>query len=152
MPTGGEKLKVKEELQKIMLYDAKINSKLDDLLRLKSLATKVTAAMDGEVVARTRSGDTMCDTVTKIIEMQEEINGLIDLYADRKAYFSRIIDSLRNPMQIRVLYAYYYSGKSFQRIANELGYTRRNIGYIHEDAIAAVEKIIESEKGFPGIS
>ena len=145
-------MKAQEELQKITLYDAKINSKLEELARMKSLATKVTSVMEGEVVSRTRNTDTMADTVTKIIEMQEEINRLIDLYIDKKAYFSRIIDSLRNPMQIRVLYGYYYHGKSFQKIANELGYSRRNIGYIHEDAIAAVEKIITNDKSFPEIS
>lgn len=145
-------MKAQEELQKIMLYDAKINSKLEELARMKSLATKVTSVMEGEVVSRTRNTDTMGDTVTKIIEMQEEINRLIDLYVDKKAYFSNIIDSLRNPMQIRVLYGYYYHGKSFQKIANELGYSRRNIGYIHEDAIAAVEKIITKDKSFPEIS
>lgn len=108
--------------------------------------------MEGEVVSRTRNPDTIVDTIAKIIEMQEEINNLIDLYVDKKAYFSRIIDSLRNPMQIRVLYGYYYQGKSFQKIANELGYSRRNICYIHEDALAAVEKIIEHAKSFPEIS
>ena len=145
-------MKAQEELQKILLDNAKIDSKLEELARMKSLATKVTSVMEGEVVSRTRNTDTMGDTVTKIIEMQEEINRMIDLYIDKKAYFSRIIDSLRNPMQIRVLYGYYFHGKSFQKIANELGYSRRNIGYIHEDAIAAVEKIIAKDKSFPEIS
>ena len=139
-------MEVKEELRKILLYDAKINSKLEELARLKSLATKVTSVMEGEAVSRTRNTNTMSDAVTKIIEMQDEINRLIDLYVDKKAYFSRIIDSLPNHMQIRVLYSYYYQGKSFQKIANEVGYSRRNIGYIHEDAIHAVEKAIEQEK------
>lgn len=142
-------MKAQEELQQIPLYDAKINIKLEELARLKSLATKVTSVMEGEVVSRSRNMDTMGDTVTKIIEMQDEINRLIDLYIDKKAYFSGIIDSLQNPVQIRVLYGHYYHGKSFQKIADELGYSRRNICYIHGDALVAVEKIITKDKSFP---
>ena len=105
--------------------------------------------MEGAAVSRTRNTDTMADTVAKIIEMQNEINNLIDSYADRKTYFSKIIDSLNNAMQIRVLYGHYYVGKSFQQIADELGYSRRNICYIHGDALRAVEKIMKKNDIFP---
>ena len=145
-------MKAQEELQEILLIDAKINSKLEELVQLNALATKVTAVMEGEVVSRTRNADTMGDTIAKIIEMQDEINRLIDSYVDRKTYFSKIIDSLNSAMQIRVLYGHYYHGKSFQKIADELGYSRRNICYIHGDALVAVEKIITKDKSFPTFS
>ena len=138
-------MKAHEELKQILLDDAKINSKLEELARLKSLATKVTSVMEGETVSRSRNLDTLGEAVARIIVMQEEINALIDSYVDRKAYYSKIIDGLNNAAQIRVLYGHYYSGKSFQQIADELGYTRRNICYIHGDALRAVEKIIEGE-------
>lgn len=138
-------MKAQEELSKILLDDAKIDSKLEELARLKALSTKATSVMEGEAVSRTRNTDTMGDTIAKIIEMENEVNRLIDSYADRKAYFSRIIDSLNSAAQIRVLYGHYYSGKSFQQIADELGYSRRNICYIHGDALRAVEKLMEGE-------
>ena len=139
-------MKAQEELQKILIDDAKINSKIEELARLKSLATKVTTVMEGEVVSRTRNPDTMGDTIMKIIEMQDEINSLIDSYIDRKAYFSKIIDSLPKPEWISVLYGHYYHGKSFQKLADEMGYTRRNVCYIHGDALVAVEKMMGDEK------
>ena len=140
-------MKAHEELKQILLDDAKINSKLEELARLKSLATKVTSVMEGETVSRSRNLDTLGEAVARIIVMQEEINALIDSYVDRKAYYSKIIDGLNNAAQIRVLYGHYYSGKSFQQIADEMGYSRRNICYIHGDALRAVEKIME--KDFP---
>ena len=142
-------MKAQEELQKILLDNAKIESKLEELARLNALLTKVTSVMDSEVVSRTRSTDTMTDAIAKIIEKQEEINSLIDSYVDRKAYFTKIIDSLTSPTQIRVLYGHYFSGKSFQQIADEIGYSRRNVCYIHGDALRAVEKIMEKENVFP---
>lgn len=142
-------MKAQEELSKILIENAVIDSKLEELAHLNALATRVTAAMDSEVVSRTRNTDTMADTIAKIITMQDEINRLIDSYVDRKAHFSRIIDSLNSPTQIRVLYGHYYFGKSFQQIADEIGYSRRNICYIHGDALRAVEKIMESNNVFP---
>lgn len=142
-------MKAQEALSKILVDDAIIDAKLEELARLKALSTKVTAVMEGEVVSRTRSTDTMADTIAKIIEKENEVNSLIDSYVDRKAYFSKIIDSLNSAMQIRVLYAHYYAGKSFQQIADELGYSRRNICYIHGDALQAVEKIMEKCDVFP---
>jgi hypothetical protein len=139
-------LKAQEELKKILLYDAKIESKLEELERLKALATKVTSVMEGEVVSRSRKQDTMGDTIAKIIEMQDELNSLVDEFVDKKSYFSRIIDSLESPLQIRVLYGHYYHGKTFQILADELGYTRRNICYIHGDALSAVESALNREK------
>lgn len=138
-------MKAHEELKQILLDDAKINSKLEELARLKSLATKVTSVMEGETVSRSRNLDTLGEAVARIIVMQEEINALIDSYVDRKAYYSKIIDGLNNAAQIRVLYGHYYSGKSFQQIADELGYTRRNICYIHGDALRTVEQMIADE-------
>ena len=139
-------MKAHEELKQILLDDAKINSKLEELARLKSLATKVTSVMEGETVSRSRNLDTLGDAVARIIVMQEEINTLIDAYVDRKAYSSKIIDELTNPLQIRVLYGHYFHGKSFQLLADEIGYSRRNICYIHGDALRAVENAVQKEK------
>lgn len=139
-------MKAHEELKQILLDDAKINSKLEELARLKSLATKVTSVMEGETVSRSRNLDTLGEAVARIIVMQEEINALIDSYVDRKAYYSKIIDGLTNPLQIRVLYGHYFHGKSFQLLADEIGYSRRNICYIHGDALRAVENAVQKEK------
>lgn len=136
----------KEELNRIRVDGAKIEDKLEELEKLKTLATKVTAVMGGEAVSRSRNTDTMGDAVARIVEMQDEIADLIDSYISRKKYFSQIIDSLRNPMQIKVLYGRYYSGKPFEDIAQELGYTRRNICYIHGAALRAVEDIIKERE------
>lgn len=139
-------MKAKDELLKILVYDAQINEKIEELARMKSLATKVTSVMSGETVARTRNTDSMGDAVIKIVEMQNEINSLIDLYCKKKQYFSNIIDKLQKPEQIKVLYGYYFHGKSFEDIAHDLGYTRRNVCYIHGAALQEVETIIAKEK------
>ena len=71
-------------LNDIPLHDAKINSKLEELHRLKELATKATSLVGCEVVSRTRNPDTMVDTIVKIVDMQNEVSSMIDLYIDAK--------------------------------------------------------------------
>ena len=132
-------------LNDIPLHDAKINSKLEELHRLKELATKATSLVGCEVVSRTRNPDTMVDTIVKIVDMQNEVSSMIDLYIDAKYYYSRVIDSLDDPMQIKVLYDHYFSGKPLRQIAEETGYSHRNICYIKRKAMEAVEKIISEE-------
>ena len=133
---------VKNDLKKILLYDAKINSKLEDLARLKALAMKVTTTMGGEGTSGTRNTDKMADAIIKIMEMTEKIDGLVDAYIDLKDYYASMIDTLQNPAQITVLYGHYYSGKSFEKLAEEMGYSRRNVCYIHGAALQALEEIV----------
>ena len=135
---------LQEELQKILLDDAKIDSKLEELERLKALTTKVTAAMEGETVSRTRNTDTMAEAIIKIIELQDEINRLVDSYVDRKAFYAAAIDQLHNHRHIRVLYSYYFQGKTSQQIADEMGYSRRNVDYLRENALKALQKVVNN--------
>lgn len=132
-------MNVKEELRQILVDDAKINYKLEELARLRARATKVTSAMSGEVVSRSRYPHTMENTVDKIIALQDEINGMIDAYIDKKNRYSAVIDSLDNPAHIQVLTGRYYDGKTLERLANEMGYCYRQICNFHGDALRAVE-------------
>lgn len=138
-------MSAKEELRQILLDDAKISYKMEELERLKSMATKVTAAMGDEVVSRSRNPYTMENVVDKIIQAQEELNKMIDAFIDKKKFFSEIIDSLENPAHIRILTGRYYDGKTLETLSNEMCYSYRHICNIHGDALQAVEKIMKEK-------
>ena len=140
-------MSAKEELRQILLDDAKIDYKMEELMRLRSRATKVTSVMSDEVVSRSRYPYTMENVVDKIIHAQEELNRMIDALIDKKNYYSSIIDSLDNPAHIRVLTGRYYDGKTLEKLSNEMGYTYRHICNIHGDALQAVEKKINEAEG-----
>lgn len=134
-------------MRQILLDDAKINYKLEELERLRAMATKVTAAMGDEVVSRSRNQYTMENSVDKIIQAQEELNRMIDEFIDKKKFFSSIIDSLYKPVYIRILTGRYYDGKTLEKLSNEMCYSYRHICNIHGDALQAVDnKLKEREK------
>lgn len=139
-------MSAKEELRQILVDNAKINYKMEELERLKSMATKVTAAMGDEVVSRSRSPYTMENVVDKIIHAQDELNRMIDEFIDKKNYFSAIIDSLDNPAHIRILTGRYYDGKTLEKLSNEMCYSYRHICNIHGDALQAVEKRMKEKE------
>ena len=146
-------MSAKEELRQILLDEAKINYKLEELVRLRSMATKVTSAMSDDVVSRSRYPYTMENAVDKIIHAQEELNGMIDALIEKKHYFSSIIDSMDNPAHIQVLTGRYYDGKTLERLSTEMGYSYRHICNIHGDALAAVDaKMKEKAKRLQTIS
>lgn len=136
-------MNAKEALRKVLLDNAKIEYKLGELAQLRAMATKVTAVMGTEVVARSRDPHTMENAVEKIIAAQEEINRLIDAYVDHKTAMSEVIDTLDNPAHIQVLTGRYFRGKTLELLSGEMGYSYRHICNLHGDAIAAVDRIME---------
>lgn len=117
--------------------------KTEELIRLKSLAQKITAAMDGEAVSGSKNLDPMGTVMVKIDLKEKEIERLKEEHERRKSFYSGIIDNLRKPVFIKILYKRYFFGKSLQKIAKEEGYCYRNICYLHGNALQAVENAIK---------
>ena len=138
-------MKAQDELEKILTDEALIESKIEELIRLDSLAKKMTAAMDGEIVSGSKNLDPMGTVVANKEMLFCEIVRLQEANAKRKAYMTGIIDGLKKPVFIKILYGRYFNGKSLNTIADEEGYCYRNICYLHGNALQEVEKnMVES--------
>lgn len=141
-----EKNPTQEYLLQVKLCDAHINNKLEELAQLKALATKVTSTLKQDAVSGGGFGDKVGDVVSRIIDMQNEINAAIDEYIDKKKEVKRIIEQVTNPDQLNVLLKCYILHESLEQIACEMGYSYRNICYIHGRALQAVAAVMEEEK------
>ena len=139
---GRENLKAQEELEKILTEEALIESKIEELIRLDSLAKKMTAALNGETVSGSKNLDPMGTVIANKEKLFCEIMRLQEVNEKRKEYLAGIIDGLKKPVFIKILYGRYFNGKSLNMIAIEEGYCYRNICYIHGNALQAVEKIM----------
>ncbi len=139
-------MKAQEELEKILSQEAVIECRNEELERLQSQAEKTTANMDGEIVARTRNLDPMGEAFVKIERKKEEIQRLNEENEQRKDYYRNIIDNLRKPVFIKILYGRYFLGKSLEKIAQEEGYCKRNVEYLHGYALKAVENAEKRRK------
>ena len=133
----------KEFLQQVELCDAHINSKLEELAHLKDLATRITTSLKQDVVCCGWNQDKIGDTVSKIIDLENEINHAVDNLVDKKKEISAIIEQITNPDYLMVLYKrYFYPYLSFEQIACDMGYNYRNVCYIHGKALQAVSDLI----------
>lgn len=137
-------------LKNIKTLDAKINTDIEELNMLRTLATKTTSVMGSERVQSSGSQQRMADTVTKIVEMQEIITKEIDDFVAFKAQAKAIIH-LCEPDCITLLHKKYFLYETWENIAVEMGYTYKWVsGGLHSKALNQVQKILDQNSGKMG--
>jgi len=135
--------KTKEYLQQAQKLDAHINYLLEQVAYLKSLTTKITTTLKQDVTFGGGNQDKIGDAVSKIIDLQEEINNSIDEYVDKKREIYAVISKVDNPELIDLLCKKYLLHETLEQIACEKNCTYRNICYVHGRALQAVTAILE---------
>lgn len=124
---------------------AEIETLSEEVVRLRSLAMKVTVAFESDgSAAGSRSTDKLERCVDKIMEAEEKMNGRIsELSSIRQTVFDTIMlvpdGKLRTLLLMR-----YISGKPFEGIATKMGYTYNHIvKNIHPEALQEVDRILK---------
>lgn len=136
-------MNAKEELENIAIWEAKIETKGEQVQRLEALAMKTTSTLSGEAVSRTRDNDPHGRYMAKKEKLESAISALQEENERRKDFLSGIIDTLRNPLHIKVLYGLFYNKKKPTAIAQETNYSYRHVLNLRDDAVAEVQKIID---------
>lgn len=140
-------MNVKDYLGQLGRLDVRINTKLEEVARVKALATKVTTTLRQDAAFGGGNHDKIGDAVAKIIELEAEINSTIDELVDKKREISGVIEQVQNPDQLEVLQKHYILHESLEQIAAEKNMTRRNVCYIHGRALLAVAEILKGNWG-----
>lgn len=128
----------KEYLQQALRLDERINSKISQLESLRELATKCTSTITGMPRNPSPSQSPMADAVCKIIDLQDEINRDIDHLVDLKRELVGVIHNVEDVECRLLLELRYLCFKSWEDIAVQMGYTTRNIHYLHKQALRLV--------------
>jgi DNA-directed RNA polymerase specialized sigma subunit len=128
----------KEYLNQAYWLDRRIDSKLEQLSALKDMATKTTSVMSDDVVSHTRNVHSMQDVIAKIIDMQAEINADIDQLVDLKREIMQVVKAVQNPEHQTLLELRYLCFKSWEDVAEELGYNVRHIYRLHDEAVEQI--------------
>ena len=139
-------MKAQEELEKVQIYYAEIEEKMEDIIRLDSLVKRVTATMGGEVVSRSREYDPLGKAIANKEKAKRELVRLQVKCEKHKAFLSSIINGLNNPAYIRILYWLYFSGKDLAEIACKINYSYRQTQNLRDQAIESVQKIMDKIK------
>lgn len=133
----------KTYLGQIRLLDVRINAKIAEMERIRDIATKVTTAFDSVRVSGGGNDDKLGDAVSRLVDIQSEINADIDAYIDRRAYIVSILDKIEDAEELAVLHKRYIEFKRWEQISEEMGYSQRNVTYIHGRALLSIRKLLE---------
>lgn len=136
-------MNAQEELEKIPRYEALIESKMENVVRMESLAQKMTAAMGGETVSGSRNLDPLGTVIAKKEALIWEIARIQKEYDKQKEFLSGIIDGLQKPVYIKILYGVYFHQKKLTEVSDKIGYSYRHTQDLHTDALLAVQKILD---------
>ncbi len=117
-----------------------IDAKLEQVCKLRALATKATSTLSPTPPNGTRNTKSMEDIIIKMLEMENDINEDIDRLVNLKRDICEIIYGIDNPIYRLLLEFRYLCFKSWDRISVELGYERRYTLKLHDRALLEVEK------------
>ena len=122
--------------------DQRINCKIEQLSTLNDLATKATSTLTGMPHNPNKATSTLENAITKIVDLQKEINDDIDRLVDVKAEITRVIKSVENVDQRFILEKRYLCWASWPEIAVELNVSNRRLYYLHDLALEEIQKKI----------
>ena len=134
----------KEFLNKIRYIDMMINCKLEQVAELRSMLLPSAIRYDKDKVQTSNNADSISDTVSKIMELEEKINTDIDELVELKSVARENIERMENDVEKVILYKRYFNNESFENIAVECGYSWRWIHKLHNDALKNFDKIYNS--------
>lgn len=130
----------KQYLSQISRLDRMIKNKMAELAQYKDLAYGLSAITNEEKVRTSLDFDKMSGKIAKIIEIENKIDNLIDEYVDKKNVIVSQIDSMENETYYEILFARYIEKKTFEKIADEMSYSWRQIIRLHGRALQEFEK------------
>lgn len=122
-----------------------INNKLSELAELKELSKSISAVSNKERVQTSMEQDKIGNTLSKIDEMEREIDKMIDSYSDKRTHIIGQIDSMEDENSYDILFSRYIEKKTFEKIADTKNYSFRQIIRLHGIALKQFEEKYNSE-------
>lgn len=132
----------KEYLSQAFHLDRQINSKLDQLASLNTLATKATSAMTGLPRNPSSSASQLEEVISKIMELEEDISHDIDELVDLKCKIARLVKRVEDPELQIILEKRYLCFMNWKAISLDM---KRNSRYLLRKfgvALDAFEKVM----------
>ena len=129
----------KEYLSQAQRIDQRINSKLEQVRSLHSLAEKATTTLSGMPKSDTPSVSRMEEVIVKMVDLEEEINCDVDALVDLKHEIVTVIKRLDDTEHQTLLELRYLCFMRWEAIAVELSYSSPHMFRLHDAALKAVE-------------
>lgn len=132
----------KEYLLQIGQWDAQINSKLKHRDALREQLTHITPVLKEDAGSGGGFQDKICNGVSKLVDLEREIDEDIDRLVDLKKEALGLMEKLTNAKYYTVLHDRYILSMKWESIAGELGISRQGTLKIHGRALQVFGKLM----------
>lgn len=139
-------MKAHDYLNQIRRCEEIIKNKQEQLLDLHCRATRVTTTWGDERTQSTPRNDSRELVYIKLMEVQEEYEKQIEELDKLKREVIATIESLENPLHIKILYKRYVKYQSWNKIARDMIYSLSGIHKMRNKALQAVQKILDERE------
>lgn len=137
-------ISAKAFFQQLWDIEKQIGVKAEQVERLKSLATKVTAAMSEANSRPSGASRSTEDVMVKIIDLQNELTTEIGRLVDLKREAYTIIRLIPNEKQRRSLEYRYLNCNTMEKVGEKLGCSTKWARKIINEALSEAEKIMKN--------
>jgi len=131
----------KDFLMQANRIDTCINTKLDQVMALREMATKATSTLS-DAPAGARDVHRMEDIIAKMIDLETEINSDISELVDVKRRVMAVIKRVPRAELRSLLEMKYLCHRTWEDIADALDYGLRQITRMHGSALEHVEALL----------
>ena len=129
----------KEYLRQAYRLDQKINSDIEEVTRLREMASSISSPVLGDKVQTSRNGEApFVRSIEKILMLEEKIDREIDLLVDLKSQMRDVIAAVPDTDERMVLRYRYIHNLTWEQIGNELNADARTIRRWHGSALVNV--------------
>ena len=133
----------KHYLKRVKYLDGLINSKAEQLKDLRNMVYNISGNENNERVQTSKRVDKIGDIMSKIVDLENELDNDIDKLVDLKAEVTKRIDEIPD-MECRLLLMLrYLNFKTWEEIAEKMGYSRQWVNKIHGRALNSLQKLLE---------
>lgn len=130
-------METKQYLNQISRLERQIQNKLSEIYQLKTMACSVTVSNDNERVQTSGAKDKVGAVVSKIVDMEHEVDTMIDKRCDIVAQ----IESMENTDFYDMLAQIYILKKELKVVAIEKKMSYSHAKRVHGQAIDEFEKM-----------
>ncbi len=125
----------KEFLNRGFRIDKRINSKLDQIARLKELAVKTSVTLSDMPGDPNRDRSKMEEIIVKVVMLENEINDDIDELLELNRKITQAVGTVTDPQESLVLSRRYLNYWKWEDIAADMDCSVRNIHILHSKAL-----------------
>lgn len=129
-----------EELREM---NKEICKKQEKICELRALAVSMTRPYNNDRV-QSSSSDRLANITCKIIMLENELDAMIDAYADEKSKAKKRIYQVEREEWQDILYTHYIERKTFSEIASHRGVSVNSVKTLNNRALKCLKSIDET--------